>query len=204
MEKNKISIQNKLVNTFRIAIGLLIAGVGIGFMFNAGQGSTPSATIVEGISMFFKLNYGISGIIANIFFLIILFFLDRSLINVGTVLATFCLGYFIDFGVLILSPLNILSMSLILRILMAFIGCVITAIGLGYYIGVDFGSGAMDGMSLILHRKLNIPFIYCRWGMDALLMLIGIILGASWGIGTVISIILTGPIMSSVISKMKK
>ena len=204
MDKNKIDLKDKLISTIRIAIGLLITGIGIGFMFNAGQGSTPSATIVEGISVFFKLNYGISGIIANILFLILLFFLDRSLINVGTVLATFCLGYFIDFGVFILSPLNIANMSFIIKTIMMIIGCIMTAIGLGYYIGVDFGTGAMDGMSLVLHRKTNIPFTYCRWGMDALLMVIGVVLGASWGIGTIFSILLTGPIISFVIKKMKK
>ncbi len=204
MEKNKISIKDKIINTFKIALGLLIAGIGIGFMFNAGQGSTPAATIVEGISVFFKLNYGISGIIANILFLVLLLFLDRSLIHVGTVLATFCSGYFIDFGVFILAPLNIINMSFILKVFMIVIGCVITSIGLGYYIGVDFGSGAIDGMSVVLHRKVKIPFTYCRWGMDILLMATGILLGASWGIGTVISVILTGPIMSYVIKKMQK
>ena len=204
MEKTKIDAKTIIINTLKVCLGLLIAGIGTAFMFNAGQGSAPAATITEGVAVFSKLNYGLSGIIVNVLFLILLIFLDRSLINVGTVLATFCLGYFIDLGVFLLSPLNIAGMSFMLKTIMMVIGCIITAIGLGYYIGVDFGSGAMDGMSIVLNKKLKIPFTYCRWGMDALLMIIGVVLGASWGLGTVASIVLTGPIMSYIINKMKK
>lgn len=204
MENKKIDMATIIINTLKVCVGLLISGIGTAFMFNAGQGSAPAATITEGISVFTGFNYGISGIIVNVFFLIILLIFDRKLINVGTVLATFFLGYFIDLGVFLLAPLNIIGMGTVLKTIMMLIGCIITAIGLGYYIGVDFGTGAMDGMSVILNKRLKIPFTYCRWGMDALLMIIGVILGASWGLGTVASIVLTGPIMSYIINKMKK
>lgn len=204
MEKTNIDKKTILLNTLKVCMGLLVSGIGTAFMFGAGQGSAPAATIVEGLSVFTGISYGLSGIIVNIIFLILLVFLDKSLINVGTVLATFCLGYFIDFGVFLLGPLNIMEMGFVMKAVMMLIGCVITAVGLGYYIGVDFGSGAMDGMSIVLNKRLKIPFTYCRWGMDALLMIVGVILGASWGLGTVASIALTGPIMSFIINKMRK
>lgn len=185
----------------KICIGLFIAGIGIAIMYNVGWGSAPGATLTQGLSAFTGYTYGISSIIVNLTFLILLFFLDKTLIGVGTVLVTFFLGFFIDLGMLIVSPFYINLMSLELKIVMMIIGSIIIAIGFGYYVGVDFGTGALDGLAVALNRKFNIPFTYCRWGSDAILMLIGILLGASWGAGTVSCLVLTGPIMNFVINK---
>lgn len=198
------NIKKAVEKTIKIIIGLLISGIGTAFLYDLSWGSAPAATITEGVSVFFSFNYGISGIIVNILFLILLIFLDRSLIGVGTVLATFCFGYFIDAGVWLLAPLQIGEMGIVLKVVMMLIGCVLTAVGLGYYIAQNFGSGAMDGMSLIIHSRFGIDFKYCRWGMDTILMVIGLLLGASWGVGTVASIVLTGPIMQFVITHVQK
>lgn len=204
MVSERFKNRNVIMDTLKVCLGLLISGIGTAFMYEAGMGSAPASTITEGIAVFSGFNYGISGIIVNITFLIIMFIFDRKLINVGTILATFCFGYFIDIGIILISPLAIVTMSYVLKFIMMILGCILTAIGLGYYVGVDFGTGALDGMSIILNDKFNIPFTYCRWGMDALLMIIGVALGASWGLGTIASIVLTGPIMGYVIKKMSK
>lgn len=86
---------------------------------------------------------------------------------------------------------------------MMLVGCTLTAVGLGYYVGQFFGTGATDGMSVIINERTNIEFKYCRWGMDFIIMIIGLLMGAAWGIGTVASIILTGPIMQFVIDWVK-
>lgn len=190
--------------TIKVLIGLLITGIGTAFLFLLGWGSNPAATMIEGTSVFFSLSYGIAGIAINIAFLILLFILDKKMIGVGTVLTTFFFGYFIDFGVWILGPLNIPEMGMVFKIVMLLIGCVLTAIGLGYYVGQFFGAGAMDAMSVILHEKCNIKFSYCRWGIDILMMVVGVLMGASWGMGTIGSIILTAPIMEFVIRKINE
>lgn len=193
----------KILKTIKIIIGLLISGIGTAFLFDLGWGSAPAATITEGIAIFFKINYGPAGVIVNVIFLILLIILDRKLIGVGTILATFFFGYFIDVGVYILAPLKIVEMGMAMQVLMMLIGCILTAAGLGYYVGQFFGTGAMDGMSVIINRRTGIQFKYCRWTMDCAIMMIGVLLGAAWGVGTVASIVLTGPIMQFVINRVK-
>src|SRR5699024_9193925 len=168
------------INIYNNIIVIIKVGICIAIMYNVVWGCDSEATLTQGLSAFTGYTYGISSIIVNLTFLILLFFLDKTLIGVGTVLVTFFLGFFIDLGMLIVSPFYINLMSLELKIVMMIIGSIIIAIGFGYYVGVEFGTGALDGLAVALNRKFNIPFTYCRWGSDAILMLIGILLGASW------------------------
>lgn len=194
----------KLIKSIKILIGLFIAGLGTAFFFEIGWGSAPTSTIVEGVSIYFNISFGLSSFSINVIFLILLLILDKSLIGVGTVLAVFFLGFFIDLGAFILQALQIAHMSIYLKLIMLLIGCVLTSVGLGYYIGQFFGTGAIDSMAVIIHKKSAIEFKYCRWGTDFILMVAGILLGAAWGIGTLAAFLLTGPIMQFTIRRVNQ
>jgi len=204
MNINTLDLKTALVKTLHVCIGLLVTGIGTAFMYDLGWGSAPAATISDGVHMAFGLSYGVAGIACNFFFLAILVITDRKLISVGTILATFFLGFFIDVGVFLISPLQIIDMNAPMRILMLLIGCILTAIGLGYYVGINFGMGAIDGLSVMLNKKTKLSFKTCRWIVDIFLMIFGVAMGAAWGIGTIVSIVLTGPIMQVVISLVEK
>lgn len=188
-----------LIKSLKVIIGLFVTGVGTAFMYVADFGSAPAATIGDGLHVFTGLSYGTAGIVVNVFFLIILFILDRKLISFGTILATFFLGIFIDVGLFIIKPIVPETMSTLAQILFLIIGTVVTAVGLGYYVGVNFGVGAIDGLSVALNKKTNISFTVCRWGVDIVITVVGIVMGAIWGIGTIISVVVTGPIIQFVI-----
>lgn len=188
-----------LINTLQICIGLFITGIGTAMMYLVNWGSAPAATIGDGVHVAFHISYGTAGILVNILFLIVLVFLDRSIISIGTILATFFMGIFIDVGVFLIEPFYTDTFSVFAKAVILVLGGIITAIGLGYYVGVNFGIGAIDGMSVALNKKFNIPFTVCRWGVDILITLVGIALGGAWGAGTVVSVIITGPIMQVVI-----
>ncbi len=192
-----------MVKTIKILLGLLISGIGTAFLFDLGWGSAPAATITEGVAVFFNLTYGLSGIVVNVIFLVLLMIFGRQLIGVGTILATFFFGYFIDAGVFLIAPLNIDVMGTPMKLVMLLVGCVLTAVGLGYYVGQFYGTGAIDGMSVIINEKTNIQFRYCRWAMDVVLMVLGVAMGAAWGVGTVVSIVVTGPIMQVIIHRVQ-
>jgi uncharacterized protein len=204
MNNHTFNLKIALIKTMHICIGLLITGIGTAFMYDLGWGSAPAATISDGAHVAFGLTYGVAGIACNLFFLGVLAITDRKLISVGTVLATFFLGFFIDAGIFLISPLHIVDMNMPMRAFMLVIGCVLTAIGLGYYVGIDFGIGAIDGLSVMLNSKTKLSFRTCRWIVDILLMIAGVAMGAAWGIGTIVSIAVTGPIMQVVIRWIKK
>lgn len=199
-----IDTQTKILKTIKMTIGLLIMSLGTVILFDIGSGSAPAPTIIEGVAIFFNMNYGIAAFSINMVFLLLLIFLDKNLIGLGTIIATLFLGYFIDLGTYVLAPLKIAQMGLYMQVVMMIIGSILNGIGLGYYVGQFYGTGAMDAISLVINERTNIEFKYCRWIMDTIIMIIGVLLGASWGIGTVVSILLTGPIMQFVIDKIKE
>ncbi len=63
------------------------------------------------------------------------------------------------------------------------------------YVAVDRGFGALEGLVKYVCKKGNLRFDKVKIIQDFLLISIGIVLRAEWGIGTVISAILIGPIM---------
>ncbi len=199
-----MSFRKEIAKTIKVMLGILLAGIGTAILYELGWGSNPSATMIEGLSVFFNLNYGVSGIIINMIFILMLLLFDRKLIGVETVLITFFFGYFIEAGVILLSPFGIAEMNMTIKSIMLVIGCVLTAIGLGYYVGQFYGTGTMDAMSVIFAEKCHIKFSYCRWGLDILMMVSGVFMGASWGAGTIGSIIVTAPIMEIIIHKLKE
>jgi len=192
-----------LVKSLVVFIGLLATGIGTSIMFQVGMGSAPPGTIIEGVKEFFNVSYGIAGIIVNFSFLVLLFFTERSLIGLGTIAMLF-FGYFVDLGNIIIAPLAIGNLSGAMQILAMVLGCLVVAVGTGLYLGVNFGSGAIDGLSILFDRKLPLDLKYCRWITDALLVLVGALMGASWGLGTVVAVAITGPILQSIITKMSK
>jgi len=193
-----------LLKILKVCLGLFISGLGTAILYKVNMGSSPAGTITEGVSRYFNFSYSISSIIINIIFLVILFLTDKKIISVGTILATLLLGVFIDLGSNLISPLYIENYQGAIKAITMLVGCVLSAIGTGYYVGVRIGTGAIDGMSIMLNKKTNIQFKYCRWFIDGILIVIGVLLGASWGVGTLVSVIITGPIMQKIRNTMQK
>ena len=189
--------------SFKIMLGLFIIAIGAAMMLKAGMGSTPQATIIEGTTRFFNLDYTMGGLIANIIFFVILFFLDRDLISVGTVLPLF-MGFLIEVGTYIIEPLQIDSMTLVYKFIFLVLGSIIAGIGTGYYVGLDDGVGAIDAIGIVLYRKSKLSLQMSRWITDIVIFIIGVLLGGTWGVGTIISIIIVAPIMQRTINFMEK
>lgn len=197
-------MQSFITKTIKVTLGLLICGIGTAFMLHVGWGSAPMPTLIEGAAVFFEIDFGRAGVFVNLVFFVLLLLLGRNQIGVGTVLTTVLFGYFVNFGVFLLAPLQIAEMGMILKIFFLLFGTAVAAAGLGYYVAANFGTGAMDAMSIIVHEKTGIDFRYCRWGMDAAMMLTGVLMGGAWGVGTVVSLVLTAPIMQFVIQRVNK
>lgn len=159
------------------------------------MGSGAMATFCEGLHLLLGVSYGTTYIVANVAFLILLFICDKKMINVGTVMCVFLIGVFVDLGNLIFGLFPIASSNIIIRFLCMLAGCIMMGIGLALYVAVDRGYGALEGLVKYVCAKTKISFDKVKIGQDLLLLTIGIILKASWGVGTLISAITIGPIM---------
>lgn len=178
-----------------ITLGIAIAGFGYAILLQAGMGSAPASTLIEGVHVFAGWNFFWSALLVNLLFTLVIIIFYRKLFGIGTILAIVLFGYFMDLGTLIVEPIGIAGMSVLARGAFAILGSIIAGIGIGVYVSVSAGMGPLEGPAQIVHEKFGIEFKRARWGQDILVTLLGILLGAAWGFGTVVSMIVVAPLI---------
>ncbi|MBR3250656.1 MAG: YitT family protein [Erysipelotrichaceae bacterium] len=177
-------------------LSLTLAELGIACYYTARLGTDPISVFVEGVSFHVDLTVGEISTICNIILLIMTFFLYRELIGIGTVLSTLLGGPLIDlfYGSLLkVFPTDMVLMST--RIIIIIAALIIYPIGLGGMIICDLGIGPFSFPPLYLTKKTNIDIKYTQIITDATFFVIGVLLGGVYGMGTIVSVFLTGPMM---------
>lgn len=76
--------------------------------------------------------------------------------------------------------------------LMTLTGPLVVALGSGFYLGVRMGSGPRDGMMTALDKR-GVTLWKARFGIEATVMIVGVILGGTIGWGTVWFMFIIGP-----------
>lgn len=89
-----------------------------------------------------------------------------------------------------------------LRAVFQLIGVAGLGLGLGIYQSARLGCGPTDGFNQSLSDKLKIPLKWERIGCDVVFSLAGWALGGVIGLGTVLGMFATGPIMGPTITKL--
>ena len=178
-----------------ISIGLMISSFGTSLFYQAGMGSGAMATFSDGLHRLLHISYGTANMAANVVFLVLLFVCDRRMIGVGTVLCVFLIGVFVDMGNVVFSQLPIEAAPAAIRFVCVLAGCVMMGVGLGLYVAVERGFGALEGLVKYLCARTGAGFDKVKIGQDVLLIGLGILLQAEWGVGTLVSAVTIGPIM---------
>ncbi len=204
MLKRYIITQNygmmrKMVDAIRdiiiISIGLFISSFGIALFYEAGMGSGAMATFCDGLHQLLNISYGHANIASNVVLLVVLFLCSRKMINVGTILCVFTIGLYIDLGTAFFGSLALGELSVVWRLVCVFAGTAMMGVGLGLYVAVNRGFGALEGLVKYFCQKTGMSFGAVKIVQDVILIAGGVLLHAAWGVGTVIAAFLTGPIM---------
>ena len=174
-------------------VGLILCGVGVSMFLYSGMGVDPASVFELGIAKVFGISYGTSSALINVAILLIVFFIDKSYINISSLIAIFGIGYTADFVRKILSILIQGEPNLILKLVLILIGLFIMSCGIATYIMADLGVGAIDLISEIISRKSKMQYRLVRVIGDVAFVVIGFLLGGTVGVGTVVAAFLTGP-----------
>ena len=179
-----------------IELGVFISAVGISLFYGANLGSSPMATFCDGIHHLLHISYGAAYSLANLFFMIVLAVIKLSYIGVGTVLCGLTTGVFIDAVNYILAPLNLSSYGITIRLLLAILGIGLMGVGLGMYVAMARGYGALEGFVIYFSEKFKVSKGFIKVVEDVLLVFMGYLLGAKIGIASILAVLLTGPILN--------
>ena len=176
-------------------LGVLIAGFSVG-MFNFSTfGMDPFQVFAHGVWMHLPIGFGTFYTVVNLIMLVFIFIIDRHKIGLGTMINIFLLGYVVEFSSWLFET-SIPSPSVGIRMLFLIIGLIILCFGSSLYFIGDLGVSTYDAVALILSEKKVARFQYCRIGSDLICTIIGFMLGATVGIGTVVTAFFMGPIIA--------
>lgn len=193
--KKHIYFSYKVMLSF---LGILLVGVGISLNAMAGLGNDPVTIFYDGIKNMAGLSAEQLGVATNIVnwgLLVIVFFLDKHYVNIGTFIYILPLGTIIDSATKIIESLHI-SHTMLARSFMAALGCMILAMGLGLFIAIDMGVDSFTGIVLILRDKTKKPYKMVKICFDFTCVLLGILLGGKFGVVTLLTAIFTGILIS--------
>lgn len=173
----------------QLIIGLVLFGIGIAMMLRSGLGLPPWDVLHQGLAEQFGLSVGVWSIIISVVVLVSWLPL-RERYGIGTVLNAIIIGTVIDLGALAIPEPASVWWDIVLMIG----GIFMIGLASGMYIGANLGPGPRDGlMTAIARRGLSIRVT--RWGLEIVVLITGILLGGTFGVGTVAFALFIGPIV---------
>ncbi|WP_027627445.1 YczE/YyaS/YitT family protein [Ruminiclostridium cellobioparum] len=175
--------------------GVLTAGFSVGMFNFSAFGMDPFQVLAHGISVHMPLGYGTFYSILNLLMLIVIFFVDRRKIGLGTFINIFLLGYVVQFSSWLFDSW-MPEPSFGIKLLFLIIAIVIMCFGSSLYFTGDLGVSTYDAVALILSEKKVARFQFCRIGSDFICTVCGYLFGATVGIGTLITAFFMGPVIA--------
>ncbi len=171
----------------RLVVGLLLLGTGIGLTIRARLGISPWDVLHQGVSDRTGLSFGTVVVLVGLIVLLLWIPL-RQRPGPGTIVNTLTVGYITNATIALVGPVD----GLALRWVLLLGGLVVTAAGVGVYIGCGLGPGPRDGLMTSLASR-GAPLWAVRTGIEIVVCAAGFALGGDVGIGTLVMAFGIGP-----------
>jgi len=190
--------------TLKVIFAFLCNGMAISLFILAGFGLDSISVFSAGLANIFHTTVGMASL--GFYFVVILatFFVDRSYISVATLLSLVIVGPSIDIFTKVFSCVVTPESDLLIRIVFFVIAYLSLAFAVALYLSVHFGISAADMIPIIVSDKIHRQFRWCKVVFDITVILIGILLGGSFGVGTIIVGFITGPTIQFFRSNLEK
>ncbi len=183
-----------------IIIGSIIAAYGITLALYAGFGGATLAVLWQGISKTFHISIGMASLLVAIAMIVFAFFYDRSQIHIGTILYQLVYSFCVD----LFANAHVYSTHLWVNALIMLLGVMLFAIGTGFYAAASLGRGSYEALTFSLAEKNGWQVKAVRMILDIVMVIAGVLLGGTFGICTIVTIVISGPVIQYTASKTKK
>ena len=179
---------------------LAFFGLGITLFLRANLGLAPWDIFHKGLSEKFDISIGL--VIEGVGLLLLLLWIPlRQRPGVGTILNAIEIGLVVNLTQPIIGEPD----QLIIRVMMVIAGVIVIGLGSALYIGAGLGSGPRDGLMLGLSKRSiagrQISIRVARTVVEISVMVAGLFLGGSIGIGTLIFMFGIGPLVQLILPR---
>lgn len=173
-------------------VGIALLALGGLFFSCSGLGMDPLSVFYSGVAATLKIRLGSAALLVSVVVLLFLLALDRKRIGFSTVAVSAGLGPLLN---LLLKYFSYTPSGWLSRGLSSLVGVVIYGLGAAMYLRADLGGGPVDAMMLSLSEKTPLPLSVFKILFDAFCVVTGWFLGGIVGVGTLISVLLSGPFL---------
>lgn len=182
----------------RCAAGLFCFGAGIACFVHSNLGVPPWDVLHQGISEKTDIKMGTVIIIVGVVLLLAWIPL-RMKPGIGTIMNAIQIGLVEN----VMEDLLPDSDFLLARVAYLAAGMLFIAFGSGLYIGAELGSGPRDGLMLGLNKRFGISIRLARTTVEIVVLVVGLILGGSIGLGTFVFAFGIGPLVQKALHALR-
>jgi uncharacterized membrane protein YczE len=179
-----------------LVFGLAVFAFAIVLILESKLGLSPWDVLNQGLSRHTPLSFGIANVAVGV----VVLFMGWSLggkPGVGTVANAVLVGVFIQLLTSLHAITNLGHDSLGLRVVLLLAGIVLIGPASAFYIGADLGAGPRDTLMLVGARRTRFRVGIVRATLEIGALAVGIVLGGTFGVGTVLFALLIGPIIEA-------
>ena len=177
-----------------IVIGSMIAAYGITLALYAGFGGATLAVLWQGLSETFHMSIGMASFMVALGMILFVVIYDRSQIHIGTVLYQIVYSACVD----LFANCHIYSRYVWVNFLIMLLGVILFAVGTGLYASASLGRGSYEAVTFALAEKNNWQVKIVRMILDIVMVVVGVLLGGKFGICTIVTVIISGPVIQLV------
>ena len=174
--------------------GLFLFACGIVCLLESDLGLSPWDVLNQGLSEHFPISFGAANIVVGLIVLCVAWALGAAP-GIGTVANAVLIGVYIEL-LLAVNWVDALSdQSLAARIALIPIGLAFFGAGSAFYIAAALGAGPRDSLMLVLSARTGRRIGVVRATIELSVLVVGIALGGTFGVGTIAFALLIGPII---------
>ena len=193
----KHNVRLWILRVILMFVGLSIAHLGVTLFLQSNLGSDPFNVLIQGLFRFIPwpafMTHGYVHVTVCFLIIVALLIVDRSYVQIGTLLCMALGGPIIDVFTLLLGGVINSNSPMALRLVSLVLGCVILAFGMTIVIKSQAGTGPNDLVAVVISDKAKWKFGIVRIVVDVCFAGIGFLLGGTLGLGTIVCAFLVGP-----------
>lgn len=184
------------VRLVSLVVGLFLFALAIVLILESKLGLSPWDVLNQGLAKHTPLSFGMANVAVGLTVLLVAWSLGGPP-GLGTFANAVLVGTFIQGLTAIPAVTGLADEGLSVRIPLLLVGIWLIGPASAFYIGADFGAGPRDTLMLVGSRRTGRRVGLVRAVLEVCALAIGIALGGTFGIGTVLFAVLVGPVVES-------
>jgi uncharacterized membrane protein YczE len=186
-----------------LLIGVVLVGIGLGMMIDADFGVAPADALFTALSRTSGLTVGTILVLASILMVLMSWALGLKP-AIGTLISFVGIAVVVDLTRLLLAEIGAPDWALGARIALWIVGLLLFCAGVMGIFASDLGASPYDQVVRSIAYRTGRSLGFARLAVDAIALLGAIVLGGSWGVGTVIILIAVPIALNRVLPHVKR